>query len=395
MSNYDFNIDNYTIYDLEKFLNLSETYNQYEITEKGNQLRNKLITSIQKGGEKGGKKTAKIEKNAIRFIDEARRLLIEKLSRTKIVENGGSMLLIDKNKARDSITSYIEPIQTLPTNVAQGTLNKLKKRTTNYSLCMNTLFRDTTGSNATDSIFVLPYPLKNVISMKLASFEFPDTIYMISEKKRTNRIYIKEDGTNKEGLVVIPEGNYTSETMVDVLQEAINQTLGTEERFTVEISEVNGRTMIKNAEHTFTMKMVTEETCRTASRNLGWCLGFRSMNYIRSRAYVSESIFSPIPVQYVYFVLNDFNISNATTIMGIFLDNYVEKNILAKIPIPVDSFQVMFDNNSDLISKKRDYFGTVDISKFSVKILDQYGEVVDMNHMDYSFTLEMEIAYDI
>ena len=81
--------------------------------------------------------------------------------------------------------------------------------------------------------------------------------------------------------------------------------------------------------------------------------------------------------------------------MGIFSDSYVEKNILAKIPIPVDTFQVMFDNNSDLISKKREYFGTIDVNKFSVKILDLYGESIDMNYMDFSFTLEFEIAYDI
>jgi hypothetical protein len=55
----------------------------------------------------------------------------------------------------------------------------------------------------------------------------------------------------------------------------------------------------------------------------------------------------------------------------------------------------MFDNNSDLITKKRDYYGTVDVNKFSIKILDMYGEPVDLNSMDFSFTLEFEIAYDI
>jgi len=393
MSTYDFDIDNYTIYDLEKFLNLTQHYNEYEIKEKENKLRNKLIQAIQ--AESGGKSKNKVEKNAIRFLAEAKRLLIEKLSKTRMTETGGNMLLIDKNKAKDSITSYMEPVQTYQTDVMQGNLNNLKKRTTTYNLCMNTLFRDASTSNANDILFVLPYPLKNVISMKLSSFEFPDTVYMVSEKKKTNRIYIKEDNTNKEGVVVIPEGNYTSETLPDVLQDAINKTLDTEGRFSVEINEYNGRTTIKNSTHSFVMKMAFEDTNKILSKNLGWCLGFRCANYIRSREYVSESIFTPIPLQYVYFVLNDFNISNATTIMGIFADNYVEKNILAKIPIPVDSFQVMFDNNSDLITKKREYFGTVDVSKISVKILDPYGEVVDMNKMDYSFTLELEIAYDI
>jgi hypothetical protein len=391
MSKYDFEIDNYTIYDLEKFLNLTQHYNEYEIKEKENQLRNKLIQAIQ--GESGGKSKNKVEKSAIRFLAEAKRLLIEKLSKTRMTETGGNMLIIDKNNAKDSVTSYMEPLQTYQTDVMQGNLNNLKKRTTTYNLCMNTLFRDTSSPN--DILFVLPYPLKNVISIKLSSFEFPDTVYMVSEKMKTNRIYIKEDDTNKEGVVVIPEGNYTSETLPDVLQEAINRTLDTEGRFSVEINECNGRTTIKNSTYSFVMKMAFENTNKILSKNLGWYLGYRCAKYIRSREYVSESIFTPIPLQYVYFVLNDFNIANATTIMGIFADNYVEKNILAKIPIPVDSFQVMFDNNSDLITKKREYFGTVDVNKFSVKILDPYGEAVDLNKMDYSFTLELEIAYDI
>lgn len=391
---FDFNINNYTITDLEKFLNLTMGYNEFEIKEKERHMRNKLMKAIE--SEKSKKKRESIEKNVFQFLDEAKRMLIEKLSKTKIIESeGNSMLLIDRNNAVNSITSYLQPITTFPTNVAQGNLNTLKRKTSTYSLCMNTLFRDTNGSNATDSLFILPYPMKNVISMKLSSFEFPDTVYMISEKKRTNRLFIKEDKTNKQGMIIIPEGNYTHETIDDVLQNAINETLDTGERFSVHIDEHSGKTTIKNSENTFSMQFVNGETNKILSKNLGWALGFRNANYIRSKCYVSESIFCPIPVQYVYFVLNDFNISNSTTIMGIFIDNYVEKNILAKIPIHVDSFQVMFDNNSDLITKKREYYGTVDVNKLSVKILDMYGEVVDMNSMDFSFTLEFEIAYDI
>lgn len=391
---FDFDINNYTIADLEKFLNLTMGYNEFEIKEKERVMRNKLLKAME--SEKSKKKRLAIEKNVFQFLDEAKRMLMEKLSKTKIIEsNGNSMILIDRNNASNSITSYLQPITTFPTNVAQGNLNTLKKKTSTYSLCMNTLFRDVNGSNATDSLFVLPYPMKNVISMKLSSFEFPDTVYMVSEKKRTNRFFIKEDGTNKQGMIVIPEGNYTHDTIDDVLQNAINSTLDSGERFSIHIDEHSGKTTIKNSVNTFSIQFVNSETNKILSKNLGWCLGFRNANYIRSKCYISESIFCPIPVQYIYFILNDFNISNSTTIMGIFLDNYVEKNILAKIPIHVDSFQVMFDNNSDLISKKREYYGTVDINKFSVKILDMYGEVIDMNSMDFSFTLEFEIAYDI
>jgi hypothetical protein len=143
------------------------------------------------------------------------------------------------------------------------------------------------------------------------------------------------------------------------------------------------------------MEFSNPATNSVLSKNLGWYMGYRSAQYINSDGYESEGIFNPVPLPYIYFILNDYNISSSTTMMGFFGDNYLEKNILAKIPIPVNSYQILFDNNSDLISKKREYFGTVDISKFSIRILDHYGDLVNTNQMDFSFTLELEIAYDI
>jgi hypothetical protein len=384
---YDFNISNYTIHDLEKFFNLSSEYNEYEIVEKEKNIRKKIANAIQSEPNK-----KKIERNLFVFLDEAKNLLVKEI-KSKMVKKE-DLIIANKNEFVSMMAS-MPPINTFPTNVAHGNLNTLKKRTTSYSLCMNTLFRDTTGSTSTDAVFILPYPLKNVVNMKLTSFEFPDTVYMISDKRKTNRFFMKEDTTGKQGMIILPEGKYNSENLPGVLEKIINDTLDTENRFSVCIDQHSRKTIIKNSEHSFAMQFINNETNQLLSKNLGWYLGFRSANYIRGKCFKSEGVFNSSLQQYLYFVLNDFNISNATRIMGIFLDNYVEKNILAKIPIPVDSFQIMFDNNSDLISKKREYHGTVDINKFSVKLLDIYGEMLDINCMDYSFTLEFEIAYDI
>ena len=389
-SAYDFNIDNYTLPDLEKFLKLSKNYNEYEVRDKEGKIRNQLLQSFSKST-----KYKKLEKSAISFLEEARRLLIESLSKTRMLNMGDNRLIINKNDAPDSVMSYMQPVTSFPTSVAQGNLNKLKKRTTTYSLCMNTLFRDCITSKDGNIMFVLPYPLKNVVSLKLVSLEFPDTVYMLSDQKRTNRLYIKDEVTENGVLIIIPEGNYNSETFPDVLQSAINTAFETTNQYTVAIDEINGKTTISSSGNAFSMEFINGSTSSVLSKNIGWYMGFRYAQYCGQTTYTSDGIFSPIPLPYIYFVLNDFNIASSTTIMGIFIDNYVEKNILAKIPIPVDSFQVMFDNNSDLISKKREYFGPVDLSKFSIKILDQYGEIIDLNNMDYSFTLELEIVYDI
>lgn len=57
MSQFDFNINNYNIVDLEKFLKLSMEYNEFEIKEKERILRNQLIKAIENEKVKSKRKT--------------------------------------------------------------------------------------------------------------------------------------------------------------------------------------------------------------------------------------------------------------------------------------------------------------------------------------------------
>jgi len=50
---------------------------------------------------------------------------------------------------------------------------------------------------------------------------------------------------------------------------------------------------------------------------------------------------------------------------------------------------------NDVLSPKRQYFGPIDIKKMGVQLLNKYGQVVILNCMDFSFTLEVEMVYDI
>jgi hypothetical protein len=52
-------------------------------------------------------------------------------------------------------------------------------------------------------------------------------------------------------------------------------------------------------------------------------------------------------------------------------------------------------NNSNFIYKKRDYFGPVDISKISIKILNQRGGIVNLLQDEFSFSLEVTTIYDV
>ena len=48
---------------------------------------------------------------------------------------------------------------------------------------------------------------------------------------------------------------------------------------------------------------------------------------------------------------------------------------------------------TDLIANERTYFGPVDIERMRVKLMDDRGNIVDLNSMDWSFTLYVEELY--
>ena len=397
ISEYDFNIENYSVSDLERFLKLDgHKYNESDINENESNMRYKIIHSI-KTANPNKKETDIIIQKIISFLLEAKRILVDKQNTNKMLNTGNGPFVIDKlSHAADSLTQQSEPIPSYQALFPRGRINQLKKRITTYSLCMNTLFRDYKSSTYLDTIFMLPYTLKNVMALRLVSMEIPETIYLFSDKKKTNRLYIKEDNTNLESLITIPEGNYDSTTLPTVLQALINTTLGSGIRFKVGIDAVNGKTTISNTTNTFTVEFIYgNETNSVLSKNAGWLLGYRKEKYENLDTYTSEGIFSSSPLQYIFFVLNDYAISNTNSVMAVFNNGYIEKNILAKIQIPTENFQVLFDNSTGLISKNREYFGPIDIIKFSVKIIDQYGDIIDINNKNFSFTIELDLAYDI
>ena len=52
------------------------------------------------------------------------------------------------------------------------------------------------------------------------------------------------------------------------------------------------------------------------------------------------------------------------------------------------------DNYNDSLNRTREYFGPVDIQRLSIQLLDEFGRVIDLNNMDWSFVLSFVCLYD-
>ena len=111
------------------------------------------------------------------------------------------------------IQSYVNPI-------SPGDLNIVRRMTQTMNLNLNSCFRaNYYMSSATDFMYTLPSPIKNVVSMRLASIELPNAWYL----SRNNKFSIQHNCALYE--VCIPDGNYDMDTIQEMIQSVLPPTI--------------------------------------------------------------------------------------------------------------------------------------------------------------------------
>lgn len=438
---FDLNINNYSISELENFLGLKENYSFNDIINNEKSFVNVLDSSNEY--DKNKKKEIKV------FLVNAKERMFNKLKNMVDIQNDGFIEDYDKlldptteknivsqttadfggyhyvmNKDTTSFNDVIDkqkklnPVETYPTNVARSYLNNLKRKTITQTIILNSLYRDDyLNTLSTDFSITLPNYFKNVLSIRLSSLQLPNVLYCISANNNNNSLYIFEDALGGvEGIVVIPDGNYDYTTFATLLQTSINTQLSTL-NFVVTVDLATQKITITNTVNVFTMNFIVKESISGVNteyiinknykqlrcvnditelyKRLGWIMGYRNALYTGQQSYVAEGVYNGSFTEYIYFILNDFNNSQSQNIIGMFSKSTIGNNILAMIPLNVDSFHICFDNGADFIEKKREYFGPVNIQKLKIQLLNQYGEILNLNCMDFSFSLELELGYDI
>ena len=77
------------------------------------------------------------------------------------------------------------------------------------------------------------------------------------------------------------------------------------------------------------------------------------------------------------------------------MKNALFKNILARISLQANLFNTLEQNNLNLITTPRDYFGPVNLQIMNIQLLDEYGRILDLNNMDFSFCITLTTIYDL
>jgi hypothetical protein len=138
----------------------------------------------------------------------------------------------------------------------------------------------------------------------------------------------------------------------------------------------------------FTLTFPTT-TSNPNENGLGYNLGFLKTKYLNASSYTAETVPDVIQDTYVYLAINDYALMETPS----FGNTYF--NALAKITLPGAKNTVVFDNNYTNSSSKEYHFQQpTNINRFEIRILDGYGNQVNLKGASFSLTIELQEVLD-
>ena len=430
MSDLDFELDinKYTVPELEKLLNIKFPYSNDTIIESIELLHKKIMNDKDLEPNKQNEILNFLRKTDNRL----NKALLERKNKMQqnVVTQYGSNFVIDRNSQRERDPNGVPPsVKINPYRTGPGDavslLSGWEDGTTTHLLSIDSRFRNQYfETTSTDFLVTLPLSVTNVVSMQLVALEIPATYFSISKRLGNNFFHVWDETVPATGdlyKITLPDGNYSRDQMQDILNLMFVATgIGSPPQ--VSIDKISGRIILdfngqgnvyfnlgpqvaENGSMTIGIvdidNLVDSEPIQL---KIGWVLGFRAAVYKTSAAsniFIGEGIYDGWGSRYFYFVVDDFNKNSVNGINAILNSSVISDNILARLTrssigsalnlgFTLDSALLKADSST----RKRVYFGPVNIKKLRFRILDAYGRIIDLNNMDISFALRLDRLYD-
>lgn len=253
---------------------------------------------------------------------------------------------------------------------------------------------------STAFVYVPNDKFKNVKYIRVSSAEIPNVFWEISDLKANNyfHITIKDSGAldNKTFKIKIKDGSYTSDIFgnyIDNIFQVINgigDKSGRQYNLKYSFDEITCKVTISNLVNGSSggqpFSLDFTKTQQTPYKSLGRILGFIQLNYDGiSESLISitaEDLLDVIGDSYCFLRVNDY---------GKIYNQVLDKRLLAKIILDNNKTYYIFDNKN-FITKEYVFPQPVNIEKFYIELLDKYGNLINLQGQDFSFTLELGLV---
>jgi hypothetical protein len=361
-----------------------------------------------------------------------------------IITTQGTNFLIEKpDRLAGRKADFTMGRVTIDSNTAPpGYINPINVRTISQAISFDTRFRPNYyASKSTNFDIILPAIQKNVVSMRVAMMELPLTYYAVSlSQGNATALIINLQTPTECWVLTLPDGNYeqswSDHSKAAFIEPAMNEAIKTAAPATIDgngmvvlgapgspgpllantlvysLDRISGRSIFSapvgsalatsgftirfNVDNQGTLNMDTSIQLR-----LGWQLGFRAAEYVCSKAQcVSEGICLISGPRYGFLAIDDHQKNTGPAYMVAFGNSILQNNIITRINLAALQAEVgIYQCSSDAgltteVNRTREYFGPVDIQRLHVTLYDEYGRIIDLNNMDWSFSLAFEILYN-
>ena len=287
--------------------------------------------------------------------------------------------------------------------------NDLRKRIVNVDSQFRAALQDSTSNFQ----YRFEHPYKNVIRMRIASIEIPNVWYEFSSINYHNTSFTISAYDISNNLhtanILIADGNYTQATLLAAIQTQLNTLINTPYGIFLSISgdPISNRCTILHSgvapigapaptatARPFLVDFRVPALARQPTEwGLGYNLGYRLTYYTVNHVYdtsggitryslTSESLIDTLMTNYVFLGVNDYHTVEQQNTHGL-------SQALAKVIVREPKNSVIFDDGRNLLSNDIIFPSPVDLKVVQVKVTDPFGNVIDMNGINFSFSMEI------
>jgi len=269
--------------------------------------------------------------------------------------------------------------------------NVIKQSKTKY-INIDTRFRDEYNYLSTANYNItLPERITDVSTMTLTAIEIPMSFYNISTALGNNFLNLTRNGTTT--TITIADGTYNVSTLKTTLNAAL---WGYDLSYNYSGSNSTLNTGTGSVTVNFAVDSVGGNDKYNIKSKLGWILGFRNSTYtIGTTITKSEAFYDFNGPRYLYLAIDEYNKGNQHSFVSPLYNSLINKNIIARITMntATHGFGTILPanlKNGLLVSDLRNYTGKIDLLKMNVQLLDENGNNVALNGLDFSFSLAVE-----
>jgi hypothetical protein len=411
MNRLDLDISKYAVNELQDIFNVVPNMSLDKIAEKINMFKSTITDNENIGLTE--------KDNIMKFLENVTNKLCKPLGHTEtnltfssamndmILDTPNAHPIIENPNALAGKNAKIYEGKNVNFNeYPPGFINPINVKTIKKVLNIDSRFRSSYYNTLSTNYHLdLPDTFKRVVNLRLCAFELPLSIHAINS---TNNCFTV-DSSN----VDISYGNYltpfsdrryvdSSANITSMINNAIVDKGILD--LSYNIDRITGKSMFTSTSSKQTIYFNRDcngkpELNTPLPLNLGWLLGFRAGSYDISNGtpLISEGIINLTTPKYLYLCINDFTNAGNNSFVAAFNESTLSPYIIARIQYQkyIQSNGIYnFAVDDEVVNANREYFGPVDIQKLQLQIIDEYGRVVNLNNMDWSCSLVLDILYD-